>query len=101
MPEVRAHYYIEGISLHTVHPAKGGVLLVHDNSTLIAVDGRVRCDILDKYVPEYEGERPFCFLRVRAVHPLTGKVMEGWTWKDNVHIKFEENLMDGRFNEVD
>ena len=102
MAEIKGHYFIRSISLHTTHPSQGGVLLSFfkpdsskDESKYIECGGRVACDITEKYVID-----AFVFAKVRFTHPLTSKVQEGWTWLDNVQLHFEQPKMDGRFNQV-
>lgn len=99
MPNIKAHYFVSNIALHKKHPRDGGVLLapvvagIYDHSQAPEYSGRV--DILSKFL--LDGE--LAFYKVRTVARLDGRnEVEGWTWADNVQIKFDEPKMDGRFN---
>lgn len=80
MPEIKAHYYIENITLHKKHPRDGGVVVHkgmrdYDASQVVECIGHVKVDIISIFVMDGE----LAFTKIRTTNNLMGDEVEGWT----------------------
>ena len=94
---IKAHYFIENISIDKRHPRDGfgeGRIPADKDPNKVVCLGHCHCDILEAF--SIEGE--LHFLRIRAYLLPTNREVVGWTWSENVGVRYEEKQRDGRFN---
>ena len=92
---IKAHYYIENCVIIKDHPDKWQYRNIpsSEDPSKIACTGHNHCDILETYQ-----ESLLVFVRVRVYLMPNEKEVIGWTIKDNIDVKFDCPLKDGRFN---